>query len=148
MSAGYNVGCKRDGAEYDLETNVWTMLPNLLPHANGIHRSCSVSNGHKIYITGGHDCVVGAIDTVYVLDTRTKLWTTNLKFVGGGRYDHACSTAYLNDDTHVIIMVGGSGGVNFKVQFLNLDDEAAGWQALPDLPFNWVEFPQVAYLGK
>jgi hypothetical protein len=141
-----NTRCGITTEEYDIEFNTWTYTTNILPEA-GIHRHCTVNVGHKLYVLGGNDCTFG-LDTVYIFDSRTKIWTLDgPRLCYGTTFDLGCSTLYLADSRHIIIAAGGHPIRRRSVQFYDIDAPNAWWD-LPNLPINVAEAPHIAYMGK
>jgi hypothetical protein len=125
-----------------------TQLTFCMQEVSSIHRHCTVNVGYKIYVLGGHVCTIGTVDTVYIFDTRTKIWTLDgprLRY--GITYDLGCSTLYLADGRHVIIAAGGHPTRKSSVQFYDINAPTT-WQGLPNLPINVGEYPHIAYMGK
>jgi hypothetical protein len=121
--------CARTTEEYDIEFNTWTYTTDIL-HARGIHWHCTVNVGYKIYVLGGHVCTIGTVDTVYIFDTRTKIWTLD-----GPRLRYGITYA------------GGHPTRKSSVQFYDINAPTT-WQGLPNLPINVGEYPHIAYMGK
>ena len=108
--------------------------------------------GFKLVILGGISCdQTNMPEHPYVFNPRTNEWSkkdTPLPY--GKIYESGCSTLYLKDGKHILMMAGGRNEnheIVGNVAYLELENEDGEWVQAPDI-VPMANMPHLAYLGK